>query len=64
MPYLFGPNEDEKKLETFQNCVIQLDESVKQMTKQMDEMRQSLDKQGEDVKQIIQDNAFNRVSQI
>ena len=30
----------------------------------MDEMRQSLDKQGEDVKQIIQDNAFNRVSQI
>ena len=64
MPYLFGPNKDEKKMETLQNCIIQLDESLKQMTKRVDEMRQSLDRQGDDIKQIIRDSAFNRVNKI
>ena len=64
MPFLLGPNKDEKKMETLQNCIIQLDESLKQMTKQVDEMRQSLDRQGDDMKQIIQDSAFNRVNKI
>lgn len=62
MPYLFGPSVEEKKAEALQNCVIHLDESVKEIERALSGMRQSLNDQRDDMKQILQESAFSRVS--
>ena len=64
MPYFFGPREEEKKIETIQKSIIKLDESIKQMTKGMDGIQQSLNAQRDNMKQVIQDSATNRVSEM
>ena len=62
MPYLFGPSAEEKKAETLQNCVVHLDESVKEIERALNGMRQSLNDQRDDMKQILQESAFSRVN--
>ena len=62
MPYLFGPNKEEKKIENLQNCIIHLDESVKEIEKALTGLKETLNEQRDDTKQILQESAFNRVS--
>ena len=62
MPYFFGPSAEEKKADTLQKCVIHMDESIIEIERALNGMRQNLKDQRDDMKQIIQESAFSRVS--